>query len=389
MHQCVAKNSTVIAALVLKGIHNTFFISTPCTSVVAALILKGKHNSDVVGKPQRSWKYKRVGLPLLLNSFFLLRLIPHTYLPATRWDAFIAASPQRVMYAYAWYLDVVSPQWQALVLEEDGVWKAVMPLPTQQKWGLNVVQQPFFCQFLGVFTTPSVELASVQTAFLEALSTYFWYVSSYSGRFGENLFPAPWETKRCFTHVFPLNVPYEQLHQRYSTDRRINLGRALRFGWEITESEDMEPMLQLFQENHAANIQGGVTETAYELLRKVVEALQQRNAARIVYAHKDGKIEAGALFATYDQRIVYLFNAASAVGRKGNARALLIDQCFQAFANSGYIFDFESPEKESIASFYASFGAQSEEYWVLHYNALPFPLKQWKAYRRKKSFLKI
>ena len=125
-----------------------------------------------------------------------LHLLPHTSFSHSRWDTFIAASSQRVIYAYSWHLDVVSPQWQALVLEEGGIWKAVMPLPTKQKWGLNVVKQPFFCQFLGIFTTPSVELASVQTAFVEALSTHFRYVSSYSGRFGENLFPAPWETKR-------------------------------------------------------------------------------------------------------------------------------------------------------------------------------------------------
>lgn len=314
-----------------------------------------------------------------------LHLLPHTAFSLSRWDTFIAASPQRVVYAYSWYLEVVSPQWQALVLEEEGIWKAVMPLPVQQKWGLNVVQQPFYCQFLGIFTAPSVELATVQTAFLEALSTHFRYVSSYSGRFlGEQL-PPQFERQRCCTHLFPLDAPYPILRQRYSPDRRMNLRRAQNFGWELQESREIAPLIQLFQENHAANIQGGVAETAYELLRKVVEVLRVQNAARIVYALKDGKIEAGTLFAVHDQRIIYLFNAASPVGRKGNARTLLIDQLIKTYANSGYIFDFESPEKASIASFYASFGAQPERYSVLHYNNLPFPLKQIQAYRRGKA----
>lgn len=318
-----------------------------------------------------------------------LHLLPHTDFSLSRWDAFIAASPQRIVYAYSWYLEVVSPQWQALVWEEAGDWKAVMPLPVQSKWGLNVVQQPFYCQFLGIFTTPSVEPSSVQTAFLEALSTHFRYVSSYSGRFLGEQFPPQLELQHCDTHLFPLDTPYPTLRQRYSPDRRMNLRRALRFGWKITESQDLDPLIQLFQENHAANIQGGVAETAYELLRKVEEALRHQNATRLVYALKDGKIEAGALFAIHDQRIIYLFNAASPVGRKGNARTLLIDQLIQTYAATGYIFDFESPEKTSIASFYASFGAQPEEYWVLHYNNLPFPLKQLQAYRRKKAFAKV
>lgn len=314
-----------------------------------------------------------------------LHLLPHTDFSLSCWDTFIAASPQRVVYAYSWYLEVVSPQWQALVLEEEGIWKAIMPLPVQKKWGLNVVQQPFYCQFLGIFTAPPVELATVQNAFLEALSTHFRYVSSYSGRFLREQFPPQFESQRCCTHLFPLDAPYPTLRQRYSPDRRMNLRRAQNFGWELQESREIDPMIQLFQENHAANIQGGVAETAYELLRKVVEVLRPQNAARIVYALKDGKIEAGALFAVHDQRIIYLFNAASPVGRKGNARTLLIDQLIQTYANSGYIFDFESPEKASIASFYASFGAQPERYSVLHYNNLPFPLKQIQAYRRRKA----
>lgn len=314
-----------------------------------------------------------------------LHLLPHTAFSLSRWDAFIAASPQRVVYAYSWHLEVVSPYWQALVLEEAGEWKAVMPLPVQQKWGLNVVQQPFYCQFLGIFTAPSVELTSVQNAFLEALSTHFRYVSSYSGRFLREQLPPQFERQRCYTHLFPLDAPYPTLRQRYSPDRRMNLRRAQNFGWELQDSREIDPMIQLFQENHAANIQGGVAETAYELLQKVTMALQNHQAAQLVYALKDGKIEAGALFAVHDQRIIYLFNAASPVGRKGNARTLLIDQLIKTYANSGYIFDFESPEKASIASFYASFGAQPERYSVLHYNNLPFPLKQIQAYRRRKA----
>ncbi len=315
----------------------------------------------------------------------MLHLLPHTAFSLSRWDTFIAASPQRVVYAYSWYLEVVSPQWQALVLEEEGIWKAVMPLPIQPKWGLNVVKQPFYCQFLEIFTAPSVEPTSVQNAFLETISTHFRYVSSYSGRFLGEQFPPQFEHQHYYTHLFPLDAPYPTLRQRYSPDRRMNLRRALNIGWELQKSQDLMPLITLFRAHHADHIPGGVAETAYELLQNITAALQNHQAARLVYALKDGNIETGALFAIHDQRIIYLFNAASPIGRKGNARTLLIDDLIQTYANSGYIFDFESPEKASIASFYASFGAKAERYSVLHYNNLPFPLKQLQAYRRKKS----
>lgn len=315
----------------------------------------------------------------------MLYLLPHTAFPLSRWDAFIAASPQRILYAYSWYLDVVTPHWQALILEENGVWKAVMPLPIQSKWGLSVVQQPFFCQFLGIFTTPLVELASVQTTFLEALSTHFRYVSSYSGRFWGEPFPAQFELHHCYTHLFPLDAPYPTLRQCYSPDRRMNLRRAQKFPWQWQESNDLGPLIELFRQNHAAQIEGGVSETAYGLLRKVHEVLQEKQAVRLRYAVYNGRIEAGAMFAVYQKRIIYLFNAASPVGRKGNARTLLIDQIIEEYAETDFVFDFESPEVASIAGFYRSFGAKEEVYSMLHYNGLPFPLKQLQARRRKKG----
>lgn len=315
----------------------------------------------------------------------LYKLFTRNQISPIRWDSFIATSPQRVLYAYSWYLDVVSPHWQALILEENGVWKAVMPLPVQKKWYLSIIQQPFFCQFLGIFTLPNTQTEGLQAAFFNEVSTHFCYMSSYAGRFLSDNFPPNFEVKYGTTHTIRLDTSYDTVRQCFSADRRLNLRRAVRFGWETLENEDINPMIDLFRENHASAIQGGVSEHAYELLRKVVETLQIHKAARIMYALKDGKIEAGALFALHDQRIIYLFNSASSLGRKGNARTLLINQILNEYASSNSIFDFESPEKESIAAFYHSFGATTEPYVMLHFNRLPFPLKQLQTYRRKKA----
>lgn len=315
----------------------------------------------------------------------MYKLFTRSQISSIHWDSFIAASPQRILYAYTWYLDVVSPHWQALILEENGVWKAVMPLPVQKKWRLPIIQQPFFCQFLGIFTLPNTQNEGLQAEFFNEVSRHFRYMSSYAGRFLDDNFPPNFEVKYGATHTIRLDTSYNILCQRFSADRRLNLRRAVHFGWEITESEDLKPMIDLFQKNHASTIQGGVSEHAYELLRKAVRTLQIHKAARILYALKDGKIEAGALFALYDQRIIYLFNSASSLGRKGNARTLLINQILNEYASSNYIFDFESPEKESIAAFYHSFGAAAVPYVMLHFNRLPFPLKQLQTYRRKKA----
>ncbi|MFN8344581.1 MAG: GNAT family N-acetyltransferase [Spirosomataceae bacterium] len=303
----------------------------------------------------------------------------------SRWDTFIGSSPQRIVYAYSWYLDTVSPGWRALILEENGAWKAVMPLPVRKKWGTYVIQQPFFCQFLGVFVKKERDFQEASHLLLTALPDYFRYISIYTGRFSKIVsLSNGYEVNRCTTHLLPLHFPYPILKQNYTADRRLNLNRAERFQWDVQESHDLNPMLDLFRTYHSSQIEGGVSETAYQLLQKVAEVLYEKKAGRLLYAIKDGKIEAGAFFVIFEKRIIYLFNAASALGRKGNARTRLIDRMVQEYAETDFVFDFESPEVKSIADFYQSFGAQKEEYLSLHYNQLPFPLKQFQNWRRKR-----
>ncbi|WP_428664710.1 GNAT family N-acetyltransferase [Runella sp.] len=316
-------------------------------------------------------------------------LLHRSQLNSGQWDEFVAASPQCILYAYSWYLDTVSPDWQALVLVEKDQWQAVMPLPCRRKWGMNVVQQPFFCQLLGVFTAPLFEFTEAVRLLLDKLPFCFRYISIYTGRFGQPiLYPKGMKITNADNFILPLKPSYSLLFKNYTHDRKTNLLRAQKFGWQSQQSTDIEPLIKLFQENHAAQIQGGVSANAYYLLQKVVAVLQQKKALRLVYALKNGQIEAGALFAIFDDRIIYLFNAASATGRKGNARTWLIDQMIQKYAQTDFIFDFESPELSSISSFYQSFGAEKEGYTLFSYNDLPFPLKQiqeWRVRRAAKS----
>lgn len=303
----------------------------------------------------------------------------------TQWNSFIAASPQRIVYAYSWYLDAVSPHWGALVLEENDSWKAVMPIPIRKKWFVPVIQQPFYCQLLGIFTKNHLDLQKVTLLFLQQLPTYFRYISVYTGRFSSaNFLPDRYEITHCTTHILKLNSPYNILKRNYTSDRLLNLHRAQRFNWDVLESHDLNPLIDLFRTHHALQIEGGVSETAYQLLQKIVDVLFRKKAAKLVYALKNGQIEAGALFAIFDNRIIYLFNAASVLGRKGNARTWLIDQIIQEYAESDFVFDFESPEVKSIAGFYQSFGARKEEYLSLHFNDLPFPFNQIQEWRRKR-----
>ncbi|MBD2704072.1 GNAT family N-acetyltransferase [Spirosoma sp. BT702] len=268
-------------------------------------------------------------------------------------------------------------KWMGIVfVDESNTYQAVMAVPLRRKhWaGVTfawVVHQPFFCQFLPVFSRD--DTFSFQP-FYELLIKHFRYgaVLRLEQKPDAKLINS---IQQLSTHILHLSPDYETIYQNYTTDRKMNLLRAQRANWHVIDSTDSGPLLNLFREYHAAGIPGGVGEWAYAILQNLTEVLQKRNVAVLRYATRAERIEAGALFVCEGNRIIYLFNAASEVGRKGNARTLLIDQLIQEYTGRYYggksfLLDFESPEKQSIRSFYKSFGAIETTFWEVRWNHL-------------------
>ena len=298
-----------------------------------------------------------------------VRLLNRQDIDEAQWNSFLDNSPHNLVYAYSWYLDIVAPKWCAFITENEEGWQAIMPVPLAKKWGFWVVKQPFFCQILGVFFKNIVDLETSKLLESE-LKKQFKYISIYAG---QNLYSSNYQVN---THILKLDRPYEKLLNGYNKDRKKNLKISQNFGWEVEESNDIEPIIELFKNYHANDIEGGVGGNAYRILRELFVELRKREIVKLLYASKNNQIEAGALFVVFKGRIIYLFNGATGLGRKKSARTVLIDSILQQYENTNYVFDFESPEKESVVEFYKSFGTETFTFSQLRYNDLPFPFKQ-------------
>lgn len=295
------------------------------------------------------------------------------------WDACVAASPHRMVYGYGWYLDAVTsiPGWSwagLVVMGQDGHYRAVMPVPLRRKRGRWVVHQPLFCQFLAIY---SPDENPDPAPFFRVMQQRFRYGSILRCQ----LIPASelfrLQTRQLCTHTLSLSLNYAHLARNYSRDRKLNLRRAEAANWLIVNSDDPEPLNQLFQQHHAADIANGVAPWAYRLFGKLFADLQKRGLTTLRYALTGGQIHAGVLFVREGNRIIYLFNAASEVGRRGNARTLLIDRMIRENAGTpGLLFDFESPEKLSVVQFYESFGAVATPFWEVNYSRLTW-VERW------------
>ena len=316
----------------------------------------------------------------------MLRYLSNYQIDYPSWDACVEASAQRLVYALSWYLDVVSPGWAGLIEEQEGQYVAVMPLPVKKKIGIKYLEQPYFCQQSGFF---SITNFIKPEQFIQAMQGHFALISKYSFNTDNTLAFLPSENLnfkvyRHNTHHLDLNQSYQAIYQNYSRDRKLNLKRSRKAGLTIQESTDIGILIRLFKEDAASRIYGGVSEAAYAQLQQLYQVLTAKGLATLLFTQTPaGEIDAGCLFVTYGQKIIYLFNAASKAGRSRNGRSLMIDHIIRKYAGQPYVFDFESPVAvASIIRVYQGFGAVPAPFYTITYNNLPAPLKFLKKARQ-------
>ncbi len=307
------------------------------------------------------------------------------------WDRCIDNARQRVVYAYSWYLDAVCTTWEALVWPSPDAPSVVMPLPFTRKWGFRKLQQPLFCQFLGLFSTTELTPA-VAGAFLDAMNRRYRYIAAYhfnpyNTSLREQISSFRGLQARSFsTRWLPLSGTGPEIRAGYSPDRRSNLRKSRELPWTIHAGGDPGPLMEMFRANHAHLIPGGVDPGAYAQISRLYRMLAGKGMAVLYYALLDDRPEAGIMVITCGDHYIYIFNAATETGRRGNARTFLLDSFFgEVSGRSGLIFDFESPEKKPVADFYKSFGAREEQYVSIRKNGLPFPLKQIQPWLRSRQ----
>ncbi len=325
-------------------------------------------------------------------------LLSRSEIDDTRWDQAVACSSQHVVYAFSWYLDLVCEDWNAIVWPSAANYQVILPLPIKVKWGVKVVEQPFFCQYLGFFYQKDIS-NKIVADFLTLADLHFVYISSYFFNPHNTgivrCLPAQFRISTHFTNWLSLEASYEEIFTNYSKDRKANLKRSTGFNWSFHQINDIFPLISLFKQNHESGISGGVAADSYLKLEQLYEGLNKRGMATLLYASKGDHFKAGTLIVESGQTGIYLFNAADTEGRSGNARTFLLDQYFRKNAGRNLIFDFESPPVGSIVSFYDSFGSEKKPFISIHKNGLPFPfnlLQQWRRvfFKTKQSlFLRL
>jgi hypothetical protein len=299
--------------------------------------------------------------------------LPHNQIDKHKWDACILRSVNGLVYAYSWYLDVVSPGWEALV-EED--YESVMPLTFRKKFTLSYLYPPLFTQQLGVFSGNKFNEEKIKE-FIASIPSKFGFYEINLNTF--NKFSSM-DTiiHPNLTHELDLIDSYENLKARYSENLRRNLKKANSSDLEIDKHVPLQLIINLFRHNKGQQF-GNITQRDYELLDTLIQTCIEKGRAQVWgVLTKEKRVCAGAFFVESNGKVIFLFSGANQIARTNGAIPFLIDKFISENAQRNLILDFEGSNDVNLARFYKSFGSKECVYLQVKVNRLPWFVKLFK-----------
>lgn len=296
----------------------------------------------------------------------MIHYLKHSAIDKDRWDACIARSCNRRIYAFSWYLDLVCPGWEALVTDD---YTRVFPLTGNHKMGIGYLYQPFFTQQLGLFSPETITGEDV-AEFIEAIPGKFRFVEIHLNT--QNvLLPEDGVASTRINHELDLSSSYEALAAAYAQNTRRNIRKATEQEVILGSVVGTEDLISLFRESFG-NKEGKLSDIHYETIRTIINRCIEGKTGYIRGAYSNaGLLSAASFFLFDEQRVYFLFAASSPEARENGAMFLLIDRFIHDHAQKTMILDFEGGNDPNLGRFYKSFGAKEVGYPALRINRLP------------------
>ncbi len=303
----------------------------------------------------------------------MIQYLSNQNIDRRKWDETIARSFNGIVYAYSWYLDIVSPGWDALVKDD---YKSVMPLTWRKKYSVRYLYQPFFTQQLGVFSAEKSDADLVQN-FLDAIPAQFQFIEINLNTFNlSNLSIS--SIKKNLTHELDLIESYETIAKNYSDNLKRNLKKAQNNKLQTVFVNQPEPVIKIFRKNRGAEI-SSLKERDYRTLTALMHQAIQKGKAQVMNVmNEHNELCAGAFFIESNNKVIFLFSGLSEEGKSLNAMPFLIDSFIKQNSGKNITLDFEGSNDVNLARFYKSFGSKECVYPQLKINRLPFPVNMLK-----------
>ncbi len=290
--------------------------------------------------------------------------LPQNKIDKLKWDACIDNAGNGLIYAYSYYLDAMSKNWDALVLND---YEAVMPLTWNKKYGVYYLYQPAFTASLGVFGNHLTEILIED--FIQSIPKKFKLIEIALNH-GNTFSTASHSIKIRNNYILSLNKNYSELQSAYKENIRRNIKKALQLGCTVKINISVSDIIDLSKP--AMQQLTNVQEDDYINFQKLYQLLHQQNKA-VTYGvySPNNELVASCVYFFSHNRAYYILVGNHPNSKTMGASHFLIDSFIKDYSSQNLILDFEGSDIRNLAFFYSSFGANVEAYPFLKINNLP------------------
>jgi hypothetical protein len=304
-----------------------------------------------------------------------LKYVKHGEIDYEKWDQCIEGAVNSRVYATTWFLDRTAVTWDALIY---GNYEHVMPLPVKQKFGIQFLYQPHYCQQLGIFPPPAGPLA---LEFFTNVLKVFNYADIQINSLNlpaNNLEDIKISSRK--NYLLHLGTGYDVLSSAFSEYTSRNIFRAEGNNLNFVKGIRLEDYMTFKKKNMPVEISA----SGLGKLKSLIAYSQYKGIGETFGIYSaENELCAAAFFCRWKERVVYLNAVSSIKGKETRAMFHLINHFIESNANKNLILDFEGSMLPGVARFFEGFGATAETYYQLKFNKLPVILKWMKRFHNE------
>ncbi len=285
-----------------------------------------------------------------------------------KWDNCIKNSLIFKPFPYSWFLDIMSPGWQALI---EGDYHSVFPLPVSVRFRLKYIATPIFLQQLGICCSDNTDPNEINK-FLDKIPDDFKLIDLCVG---QKVIHKDFIVTERADFELDLSKSYELLYQGFNRNCKRNILQSLKFKPEIIEDISPGDLINLFINNKGSEI-SGIKKSDYSRLENLMNYCLGNKKGKILgVLNENKKLIYGLFFLTSEERKTMILLANTPDSHERKTGYYVYNELIRKFAGKDTVIDFSGSSIHSIASFMKSFGSVNTPYYRIFRNRLPWPVR--------------
>jgi hypothetical protein len=297
--------------------------------------------------------------------------LKHNEIDRVQWDNCIKDSPRPKPYGFSWYLDIMAPEWEALMDDE---YDSVFPIPAFKKYGIHYVATPIFLQQLGAYS-PDASPRKAINEFIDYMPDFYSLIDLCVG---QRIDSDRYKVTLKANYELELNKPYEKLWDGFSAHCKRNVEKSGKKKPEIVSDITPDELINLFIANKGSEIKG-IKSRDYQKLGNLMNFCLKNKKGRIIGVRRSKrKITYGVFLIEIKGNMTMLFVVNTHESRERRIGYYVVNELIKESASTKTILDFVGSSIPSVASFMESFGSKNVPFYRIYRNRLPWPVSMFK-----------